>query len=196
MSEIEREVVAFMNSEKSIVVKRDCPAVMVPSGETITLPAGSSVWVTQSLGGAYTVMTDRGYMVRIDGIDGDAIGMAQVAEFKQNESTTVDDGAEVEKHVWDQLRSCFDPEIPVNIVELGLIYHCEVTPLSSGGHKATVRFTLTAQGCGMGQFLKADMQRKLLSVTGVREADIEIVWDPPWNQSMISGAAKLQLGIS
>jgi metal-sulfur cluster biosynthetic enzyme len=102
----------------------------------------------------------------------------------------------VEKRVWDQLRSCFDPEIPVNIVELGLIYHCEVTPLSGGGHKATVRFTLTAQGCGMGQFLKADMQKKLLSVTGVREADIEIVWDPPWNQSMISGAAKLQLGIS
>ena len=185
-----------MNSEKSIIVKRDCPAVMIPSGETTTLAVGSSVWLTQALGGAYTVMTDRGYMVRIDGIDGDAIGMAQVAEFKQDESTTVDDDGEVEKHVWDQLRSCFDPEIPVNIVELGLIYRCDVTPLSSGGYKATVRFTLTAQGCGMGQFLKADMQRKLLSVTGVREADIEIVWDPPWNQSMISGAAKQQLGIS
>ena len=185
-----------MNSEKSIIVKRDCPAVMIPSGETTTLAVGSCVWLTQALGGAYTVMTDRGYMVRIDGIDGDAIGMAQVAEFKQDESTTVDDGGEVEKHVWDQLRSCFDPEIPVNIVELGLIYHCDVTPLSGGGYKATVRFTLTAQGCGMGQFLKADMQRKLLSVTGVREADIEIVWDPPWNQSMISGAAKQQLGIS
>jgi probable FeS assembly SUF system protein SufT len=185
-----------MNSEKSIIVKRDCPAVMIPSGEAATLAVGSCVWLTQALGGAYTVMTDRGYMVRIDGIDGDAIGMAQVAEFKKDESTSVDDGGGVEKHVWDQLRSCFDPEIPVNIVELGLIYRCEVTPLSSGGYKATVRFTLTAQGCGMGQFLKADMQRKLLSVTDVREADIEIVWDPPWNQSMISGAAKQQLGIS
>jgi probable FeS assembly SUF system protein SufT len=185
-----------MNSEKSIVVKRDCPAVMVPSGETTTLLAGSSVWVTQSLGGTYTVMTDRGYMVRVDGIDGDAIGMAQVADPKQNESTTVENGGEVEKRVWDQLRSCFDPEIPVNIVDLGLIYHCDVTPLSGGGYKATVRFTLTAQGCGMGQFLKADMQRKLLSVTGVREADIEIVWDPPWNQRMLSEAARLQLGIS
>jgi probable FeS assembly SUF system protein SufT len=185
-----------MNSEKSIVVKRDCPAVMVPSGETTTLLAGSSVWVTQSLGGTYTVMTDRGYMVRVDGIDGDAIGMAQVADPKQNESTTVENGGEVEKRVWDQLRSCFDPEIPVNIVDLGLIYHCDVTPLSDGGYKATVRFTLTAQGCGMGQLLKADIQRKLLSVTGVREADIEIVWDPPWNQRMLSEAARLQLGIS
>jgi probable FeS assembly SUF system protein SufT len=185
-----------MNSEKSITVKRDCPAVMIPSGEITTLPAGSSVWVTQSLGGAYTVMTDHGYMVRIDGVDGDAIGMAQASEFEPSESATVDSGENVEKRVWDQLRSCFDPEIPVNIVDLGLIYHCAVTPLSGGGYRATVRFTLTAQGCGMGQFLKADMQRKLLSVTGVREADIEIVWDPPWNQSMISGAAKQQLGIS
>lgn len=184
-----------MSGEKSIVVKRDCPAVMIPSGETTTLVMGSSVWLTQSLGGGYTVMTDRGYMVRIDGSDGDAIGMAQVTEFKQNESTTVDNGAAVEKRVWDQLRACFDPEIPVNIVELGLIYRCDVTPLSDG-YKAIVRFTLTAQGCGMGQFLKADIQRKLLSITGVRETDVEIVWDPPWNQSMISGAAKQQLGIS
>src|SRR5262247_2616822 len=98
-----------MNSEKSVVVKRDCSAVMVPSGEATTLSAGSSVWVTQSLGGTYTVMTDRGYMVRVDGIDGDAIGMAQVVDPKQNESTTVESGGEVEKRVWDQLRSCFDP---------------------------------------------------------------------------------------
>src|SRR5215831_142988 len=184
-----------MNSEKGIVVKRDCPAVMVPSGEPTTLPAGSSVWVTQSLGGTYTVMTDRGYMVRVDGIDGDAIGMAQVAEPKQNESTAVESGREVEKRVWDQLRSCFDPEIPVNIVDLGLIYHCDVTPVSGGGYKATVRFTLTAQGCGMGQFLKADIRGKLLAVPGIREVDVELVWDPPWNQAMISGNAKQQLGI-
>ena len=185
-----------MSSEKSVTVKRDCSVVMIPSGEITTLPAGSAVWVTQSLGGAYTVMTDRGYMARIDGSDGDAIGMAQVAEVKQNESTTVDNVEAVEKRVWDQLRSCFDPEIPVNIVDLGLIYHCAVTPLSAGDYNVTVRFTLTAQGCGMGQFLKTDIQRKLLSVTGVRQADIEIVWDPPWNQNMISEAAKQELGIS
>jgi probable FeS assembly SUF system protein SufT len=185
-----------MNSEKPITVKRDCPAVMIPSGETTFLAAGSTVWLTQSLGGTYTVMTDRGYMARIDGVDSDAIGMAQAAESRPDESPAFDSLEEVEKHVWDQLRCCFDPEIPVNIVDLGLIYYCAVTPLSGGGYKAAVRFTLTAQGCGMGQFLKADIQRKLTSVSGVREVDIELVWDPPWNQSRISGAAKQQLGIS
>ncbi|HZD39249.1 MAG TPA: putative Fe-S cluster assembly protein SufT [Terriglobales bacterium] len=185
-----------MNSEKHIVLKRDCPAVMIPSGEATTLAVGSSVWLTQSLGGSYTVMTDRGYMVRIDGCDGDAIGMARITELKQTESALDDDGGGVEKRVWDQLRSCFDPEIPVNIVDLGLIYHCAVTPLSGGGHKALVRFTLTAQGCGMGQFLKADIEKKLLSISGVKDVDVELVWEPPWNQSMISDSAKQQLGIS
>ena len=185
-----------MNSEKSITVKRDCPAVMIPSGEPTTLVMGTSVWLTQSLGGTYSVMTDRGYMMRIDGANGDAIGMAQVAELKQGESTTVDSVEEAEKRVWDQLRSCFDPEIPVNIVDLGLIYHCEVMRMAAGGYKVSVRFTLTAQGCGMGQFLKADIERKLLTIQNVRQADIEIVWDPPWNQNMISEAAKQQLGIS
>jgi probable FeS assembly SUF system protein SufT len=186
-----------MKNEKSSIVKRDCPAVMIPSGEPTTLVMGSSVWVTQSLGGAYTVMTDRGYMARVDGVDGDAIGMAEVvAEFKQDDLAVADSREEAENRVWDRLRSCFDPEIPVNIVDLGLIYRCAVTPLSDGGYKAAVRFTLTAQGCGMGQFLKADIQRKLLSVSGIRDVDVELVWDPPWDQSMISGPAKQQLGIS
>ena len=185
-----------MKSEKSIIVKRDCPAVMVPSGEPTTLIMGSSVWLTQSLGGSYTVMTDRGYMARVDGVNGDAIGMAQVAELKHDDFAMVDSCEEAEKRVWDRLRSCFDPEIPVNIVDLGLIYRCAVTPLPGGGYKAAVRFTLTAQGCGMGQFLKTDIQRKLLSISGIRDADVELVWDPPWDQSMISGAAKQQLGIS
>ncbi|HSF58708.1 MAG TPA: putative Fe-S cluster assembly protein SufT [Candidatus Binatia bacterium] len=185
-----------MSSEKSITVKHDCPAVMIPSGEAIVLGAGSTVWLTQALGGTYTVMTDRGYMARIDSVDGDAIGMAPAAESKPAEAQALDSLEEVEKRVWDQLRCCFDPEIPVNIVDLGLIYYCAVTPLADGGYKAAVRFTLTAQGCGMGQFLKADMQRKLMSVSGIREVDIELVWDPPWNQSRISGAAKQQLGIS
>jgi probable FeS assembly SUF system protein SufT len=186
-----------MNSEKSITITRDCPAVMIPSGETTILAAGSSVWLTQSLGGTYTVMTDRGYMARIDDVDGDAIGMAQTAATKPDEPAAFDDSiGEVEKRVWDQLKSCFDPEIPVNIVDLGLIYYCAVTPRDEGGYKAAVQFTLTAQGCGMGQFLKTDMQKKLMSVAGVREVNIELVWEPPWNQSRISGAAKQQLGIS
>src|SRR2546426_5238669 len=184
-----------MNSEKPIALKRDCGAVMVPSGEKIVLPAGSSVWLTQSLGGSYTVMTDHGYMARLDGQDGDALGMPRITEVQPDAPATVENSAEVQKLVWNQLRSCFDPEIPVNIVDLGLIYDCAVTPLSAGDYKANVRFTLTAQGCGMGQFLKQDIRSKLLAVPGISQADVELVWDPPWNQSMISGTAKQQLGI-
>jgi len=184
-----------MSREKPIVVKRDCAAVMIPSGEAIKLAAGSSVWLTQSLGDTYTLMTDRGAMARIDGADADAIGMTRVADAEQS-SPAVDSAENIERRVWDQLKSCFDPEIPVNIVDLGLIYHCVVLPLAGGGYKAVVRFTLTAQGCGMGQFLKADIQKRLSSISGLREAEVELVWDPPWNQSMISGVARQQLGIS
>ena len=185
-----------MSHEKPIVVNRDCAAIMIPSGEAISLAAGSSVWLTQALGDTYTVMTDRGLMARIDGRDGDAIGMTQVAEAEPASSVSGTSGEDIEKRVWDQLKSCFDPEIPVNIVDLGLIYYCAVSPRAGGGHKAVVQFTLTAQGCGMGQFLKADIERKLAGVPGIEEAVVELVWDPPWNQSMISGTAKQQLGIS
>jgi len=139
-------------------------------------------------------MTDRGYMVRIEGQDGDAIGMAAAAESKPTASSLAKSDAEMEEAVWDQLRSCFDPEIPVNIVELGLIYHCSVRPLEGGGYQAMVRFTLTAQGCGMGEVLKEDIERKLLAL-GLREVDVQLVWDPPWNQNMMSPSAKQELGI-
>ena len=182
-----------MNSEKPITLKRDCYAVMVPSGEKVTLLGGSSVWLTQNLGGSYTVMTDHGYTVRIDGQDGDALGMKPLPDVTPD--GPAENSEEVQKLVWNQLRSCFDPEIPVNIVDLGLIYDCAVTALAAGGYKAAVRFTLTAQGCGMGQFLKEDIRGKLLAVPGIREVDVELVWDPPWNQAMISGNAKQQLGI-
>ena len=184
-----------MKSEKPVQVKRDVSAVMVPSGEKVLLSAGSSVWLTQSLGGSYTVMTDHGYMARIDGHDGDAIGMASLSESKLDSAPVVENRDEVQRLVWDRLRACFDPEIPVNIVDLGLIYDCTVSSLSVHSYKATVRFTLTAQGCGMGQFLKQDIRNKLLTVPGIDEADVDLVWDPPWNQSMLSGAAKQQLGI-
>jgi probable FeS assembly SUF system protein SufT len=184
-----------MSSDKPIILKRDCAAVMVPSGEKTTLPGGSTVWLTQSLGGSYTAMTERGYMVHIDGHDGDALGMAVVSALRPEESGTTESIEEIEKRVWSQLRSCFDPEIPVNIVDLGLIYHFGVTRLAQGGYRTEVRFTLTAQGCGMGQFLKEDIANKLLAVPGVRDAEVELIWEPPWNQSMISEAAKLQLGI-
>lgn len=181
-----------MTTDKPIILQRDCPAVMVPSGEPVSLKSGSQVWLTQSLGGGYTVMSDHGYTVRIDGRDGDALGFTNV---EGSLVSSAGNAGSVQERVWQQLRSCFDPEIPVNIVDLGLIYDCQVEPLPDGGHKALVLFTLTAQGCGMGEFLKADIRRKLLEVSDVREAAVELVWDPPWSQSRMSVEAKHQLGI-
>jgi probable FeS assembly SUF system protein SufT len=185
-----------MTGDKPIALKRDCEAIMVPSGEKIRLTAGSNVWITQMLGGSFTAMTDHGYMVRIDAGDAQALDMADGSFIAGPSGESHPTGDSIEERVWNQLRSCFDPEIPVNIVDLGLIYDCSVEALSDGsGHKATVRFTLTAQGCGMGQFLKEDIKKKLLLVPGLRQVDVDLVWDPPWNQTMISAKAKQQLGI-
>ena len=183
-----------MTDKKPIALTRECQAFMIPSGEKVTLAAGSQVWLTQALGGSFTVMSDRGHMVRIDGADAAALGISE-GQALGRVDRLAPAGESVEEHVWSQLRSCFDPEIPVNVVDLGLIYECSTEALDGGGHKARVRFTLTAQGCGMGQFLKEDIRKKMLAVPGVREADVELVWDPPWNQSMISPTAKQQLGI-
>jgi probable FeS assembly SUF system protein SufT len=184
-----------VNNETPIVLKRDCAAVMIPSGEKISLLKGTSVWITQSLGGSYTLMTDRGYMVGVDGQEADALGLAPATETIAEPQASGETQEETEQEVWRQLRACFDPEIPVNIVDLGLIYDCKVTPRDASGYKVSVRFTLTAQGCGMGQFLKKDIESKLRIVPGIRETDVELVWDPPWNQGRLSEAAKQQLGI-
>lgn len=183
-----------MTSDKAIVLRRDCEAVMVPSGEPLTLRGGSSVWITQTLGGGYTVMTDHGHMARIDGHDADVLGFSASPQASDEEAD-VRSLEEAERRVWEKLKTCFDPEIPVNIVDLGLIYDCAVSALPNGRYNATVRFTLTAQGCGMGQFLREDIRRKLLSVPAIQDAVVELVWEPPWSQSRMSGAAKLQLGI-
>ena len=183
-----------MKTNESIILSRDCEAIQIPSGKNVMLPAGSQVTVTQSLGGTYTVVTGQGDMVRIANKDADAIG--KEAEASQAEKLTVVEGpADLEKLVWDQLKTCFDPEIPVNIVDLGLVYHCQVTPLPEGGNKVDVKFTLTAQGCGMGGVLKADMQSKILNLSDVKDVDVEVVFDPPWEPSMMSDAAKIQLNM-
>jgi probable FeS assembly SUF system protein SufT len=185
-----------VKTNEPIKLSRDLEAVGIPSGEKMALPAGTEVRVMQSLGGTYTLMTDLGYMVRIDGKDADAIGQEVARPSSQPGSPAVAGGpAEVERLVWDQLRTVYDPEIPVNVVELGLIYSCKVTPLPGGGNKVDVVMTLTAPGCGMGDVLREDAKSKILSVPGVKEASVEMVIEPPWNPDMMSEAAKLELGM-
>ena len=178
---------------EAIILGRDCEAIKIPSGVKLTLSAGTQVRITQALGGTYTVMTDTGLLVQIAGKDADAIGQEIVPSPTGSTGGMAEEP--IEKLVWNQLKTCFDPEISVNIVELGLVYRCEVTPLAEGGNKVEVRFTLTAPGCGMGEVLRKDIESKLRSVPGVIETNIQVVFDPPWNASLMSEAAKLQLGL-
>jgi probable FeS assembly SUF system protein SufT len=173
------------------VVSRDIEATAIPYGDKIPLTAGSPVIISQALGGSYTVVTMQGYMVRIDGKDADAIGKEAVAPPSAEEVA----GRPLVDLVWDQLKTCYDPEIPVNIVELGLVHSAEAAPLPEGGQKVSVRFTLTAPGCGMGDVLRQDIERKVLALPDVKEADVQVQLDPPWDQSRMSDAARLQLGL-
>jgi probable FeS assembly SUF system protein SufT len=178
-----------------ITLGRDCKAVQIPNGDQVTIPAGTLVRITQSLGGTYTVITEQGYMVRIAGKDADALGKEPVAALQAAEPTSSKGPADVESLVWDQLRTCYDPEIPSNIVDLGLVYSCVITRLPDGGNVVHIRMTLTAPGCGMGEVLRADVERKVLGVPGVGEAFVEVVFDPAWGPSRMSEAAKLQLNM-
>ena len=173
---------------------RECEAAEIPYGGKVQLPAGTTVTITQALGGSYTVITPSGYMVRIAGKDADALGEEFAAEAAKA-AATLGEGKSLEQMAWDQLRTCYDPEIPVNIVDLGLVYECEVTPLGENENKVGVKFTLTAPGCGMGDYLREDIRGKLLGIPGVKEADVQVVLEPVWNQSMMSDAARLQLGM-
>jgi probable FeS assembly SUF system protein SufT len=170
---------------------RDVDVTVIPYGDTMTLAAGSNVYLMQALGGSFTVMTERGYMARIDGVDAEAIGEQAPAVPSAEEQA----GKSTEDLVWDQLKTCYDPEIPINIVELGLVYACNVKDRSEGGQRVEVEFTLTAPGCGMGDFLRDDIRRKVLGVPGVSEADVRVVFSPPWSSAMMSDAARLQLGL-
>jgi len=183
-----------MEHRETIKLKRDCRAAQIPSGNTLILREGSEVRMSQSLGGSYTVITEDGFMVRIAGEDTDALGIQAGVSLPKSDSPTSSEKT-VEEQVWGQLRTCYDPEIPVNIVDLGLIYLCQVTPLSEGGNKVEIKMTLTAPGCGMGDVLRADVQGKVLKIAGVKQADVQLVWEPHWDSSRMSEAAKLQLGI-
>ncbi len=171
-------------------LSRDVEVAAIPYGDRLTLTMGTTVFITQALGGSYTAMTDHGYLVRIEGSDADAIGEQPTKPLTAEDVA----GRPVRELAWDQLKTCFDPEIPVNIVDLGLVYKCETEPVE-GGERVRVEFTLTAPGCGMGDFLRQDMQQKLLAIPGVKEAEVQVVLDPPWDQSMMSDVARLQLGL-
>ena len=173
------------------VLSRDIEGTAIPYGDKVPLTAGSPVIISQALGGSYTVVTMQGYMVRIDGKDADAIGKEPVAAPSADELA----GRPLADLVWDQLKTCYDPEIPVNIVELGLVHSAEVSPLTEGGNRVSVRFTLTAPGCGMGDILRQDIERKVIGLPGVKEADVQVQLDPPWDQTRMSDAARLQLGL-
>ena len=186
-----------MPTSEPITLTRDVEAVIVPAGDKVTLAKGERAYIFQSLGDSHTVVVN-GNTFRIDGKDADALGKevaakpAAPAAARSEKPITRED---LEKEAWDSLRNCFDPEIPVNVVDLGLIYDLALTKLGENTFKADVKMTLTAPGCGMGPMIAQDVQNRLLSLEAVEEANVELVWDPPWNQAMMSEAARLQLGL-
>jgi probable FeS assembly SUF system protein SufT len=181
-----------MNRERTLT--REVAGTQIPSGERQLLPAGSKVLIHQTLGGSYTVQTDFG-LFRVDGQDADAIG-EEKASAADAEHATLADGSPDPEAVWDQLRKVYDPEIPVNIVDLGLVYSMDIVPLEAGaGYGVNVAMTLTAPGCGMGPAIAEDARNKVMLAPGVTSADVRLTWDPPWNQSMISEEGKMKLGL-
>jgi probable FeS assembly SUF system protein SufT len=173
------------------VFYRDVRAVMVPAGAEVTLKTGQAGYITQALGGSFTVYVD-GNLFRVAGEDADALGKEVIKPIELPPNATDDD---VLQAVWDQLRTCYDPEIPINIVDLGLVYECEVKPEGDGTRAVEVKMTLTAPGCGMGDILVDDARDKIERIPTIKEARVELVFDPPWNQSMMSEAARLQTGM-
>ena len=171
--------------------ERDCEAVMIPVGGTVTLPVGTVGYITQSLGGSFTVFVD-GNLFRVAGVDADAIGKEPVQPPSLPDDASESD---VEKLLWDQLKTCYDPEIPVKIVDLGLIYECEMVESGNGEREVFVQMTLTAPGCGMGDILVDDVRSKLELVPTVKRVTVDLTFDPPWNHSMMSDVAKLETGM-
>ena len=180
-----------MHENTEFTTSRDVEAVAIPMGQTFTIPAGTPGVITQSLGGSYTIATYHG-LARVAEKDADALGLER---REQPQKAQASGGAVSEEDVWNQLRQCYDPEIPVNIVDLGLVYDCQLTKKDDGGTRVDVKMTLTAPGCGMGPMIAHDAQSKILTIDGVNEAEVQLVWDPPWNQNMISEAGRMKLGM-
>ncbi len=192
-----------MSLQEAVKISRDVEVVQIPEGFNVRLARGTEVRLMQALGDTFTVMTEYGTMVRIAGIDADAIGEVRPRPPKAGEGGGEGTGnvpmpsspQVVKDQVWAALRGVYDPEIPVNVVELGLVYNNDVFPIPEGGYKVEVKMTLTAPGCGMGNVLKEDAERRIRDIPGVKSTRVEMVVDPPWNASMMSEAARLQLGL-
>jgi probable FeS assembly SUF system protein SufT len=177
-----------------VQIARDCEVVQIPAGHRLTLPRGTEAVITQALGGTFTLQVPSlGALVRLTGHDADAIGLEVEAPARQTGPAA--DAGDVERRVWDALKTCYDPEIPVNIVDLGLVYDLRVSEGPSGGSAVAVKMTLTATGCGMGATIAADAEQKIGMLPGVDQARVEIVWDPPWSPQMISPEGREKLGI-
>lgn len=181
-----------MYGRESIVLLRDVNVVQIPDGSPSTLPQGHIVTLFQSLGGNFTVTTERGHMVRISGDDADALGKEPPCLSHLSSGT---DAEAVENNAWEVMKTVYDPEIPVNIVDLGLVYRCQVRPTESGDNDVEVTMTLTAPGCGMGPILQRDVETCIGNLPGVNKVCVEVVFDPPWSREMMSDVAKLQLGM-
>jgi probable FeS assembly SUF system protein SufT len=179
------------HENEPFVVNREVRAVIVPAGQEVKLRPGQAGYITQALGGSFTVYLE-GNLFRIAGEDADAIGQEAVKAPELPPNATV---ADVRQLAWEQMRSCYDPEIPINIVDLGLVYECEVQENGDGTRTVQAQITLTAPGCGMGEILVDDVREKLQRIPTVREARVQLTFDPPWNQSMMSEAARLQTGM-
>jgi probable FeS assembly SUF system protein SufT len=174
-----------------VALIRDCEATLVPLGNRVIIPRDTEVVIAQALGGSYTVYVS-GNMARIDGHNADALGLEPEAEPELPENA---DASEIKEFVWERMKTCFDPEIPINIVDLGLVYDCNLTPLGDNRYQVDVVMTLTAPGCGMGDVIAADVRHKLERIPQVEKARVELTFDPPWDREMMSDAAKLQTGM-
>lgn len=181
----------FGHTNERFDLSRDVTAVIIPAGEELTLREGTSGFITQALGGSFTVYVE-GNLFRISGADADALGKEPVPPPKVPDNAT---DADIEAVIWEQLKTCYDPEIPVDIVNLGLVYRCDIEQLSDGRRSVSVDMTLTAPGCGMGDVLVADAREKIAVVPTVADVAVELVFDPPWNTAMMSEEARLQTGL-
>src|SRR5438876_4080994 len=193
--------VETLHPSDAITFGRDCEGTQIPYGNKVTVPKGTEAYVGQTLGGNVTLQVPQMGLVQVMNKDVDALlkdGVPLTSSAASSQAAPAEgpvDEKTAEKEVWEMLKTCYDPEIPVNIVDLGLVYDVKLTPLPSSGSRVDVKMTLTAMGCGLGPAIAGQARDKILTVPGVREANVDIVWDPPWNQSMITEAGKKRLGI-